>query len=340
MHLAQPAYLLLLPLLALLSWWLRGRRRAAVPHPRLAMFAGLPLGRSRLARFGGRVLRGLALAALIVALAGPRWPDLRTRLDTEGIAIVLLVDVSGSMGERDFDAGGDLITRLDAVKRIFRIFVAGSPPGQRPHFEGRPADLLGLVAFATRPEATCPLTLEHATLLRLLDAQEPRVLPGESETNLSDALALGLARLRAAGNRRRVLVLLTDGEHNQSTTRSGWSPRQAARVAAGLGVPVYAIDAGKAPVGDDATADALATREGAVSTLEDIASITGGRYFAADDTPALVAACSEIDRLERDSIVSYQYRRYHEGYPWFAGAAFALFGLAGLLEQTLWRRLP
>ena len=340
MHLAHPAYLLLLPLLPLLAWWLRGRRRAAVPHPRLALFAGLPSGRSRLARLGGPALRGLALAALVVALAGPRWPDLRTRLDTEGIAIVLLVDVSGSMGERDFDAGGELVTRLEAVKRAFRLFVAGSPPGDTPRFEGRPADLLGLVAFATRPEATCPLTLEHATLLRLLDAQEPRALPGESETNLSDAIALGLSRLRAAGNRRRVLVLLTDGEHNQTTTRSGWSPRQAAQVAAGLGVPVYAIDAGKAPAGDDATADAIATREGAVRTREDIASITGGHYFAADDTPALTAACQQIDRLERDSIASYQYRRYHEGYPWFAGAAFGLLALAGLLEQTLWRRLP
>ena len=340
MHLARPAYLLLLLLLPLLAWWLWGRRPAAVPHPRLAMFGGLPSGRSRLARRGGPVLRWLALACLVIALAGPRWPDLRTRLDTDGIAIVLLVDVSGSMGERDFDAEGELITRLDAVKRVFRLFVAGSTPGQQPHFEGRPSDLLGLVAFATRPEATCPLTLEHATLLRLLEVQEPRVLPGESETNLSDALALGLARLRAAGDRRRVLILLTDGEHNQTSTRSGWSPRQSAQVAAGLGVPVYAIDAGKAPIGGDATADAIATREGAVRTLEDIASITRGGYFAADDGPALVAACREIDRLERDSIVSYQYRRYHEGYPWFAGSAFALFALAGLLEKTLWRRLP
>ena len=340
MHLAQPAYLLLLLVLPLLARWIRGRRRAAVPHPRLTMFVGLPSGRSQLARRGGPFLRWLALVCLIVALAGPRWPDLRTRLDTDGIAIVLLVDVSGSMGERDFDAEGELITRLDAVKRVFRLFVTGSPPGQSPHFEGRPSDLLGLVAFATRPEATCPLTLEHGTLLRLLDAQEPRVLPGESETNLSDALALGLARLKAADNRRRVLILLTDGEHNQTSTRSGWSPRQSAQVAAGLGVPIYAIDAGKLPVGADATAEAIATREGAVHTLEDIATIARGGYFAADDTLALVAACREIDRLERDSIASYQYRRYHEGYPWFAGAAFALFALAGLLEKTLWRRLP
>src|SRR4051812_19625659 len=103
MQLAQPAYLLLLLLLPPLAWWQLRRRRAAVPHPALALFAGLPHGRARLARHGGRALRWLALGCLIAALAGPRWPDLRTRLDTEGIAIVLLVDVSASMGERDFE---------------------------------------------------------------------------------------------------------------------------------------------------------------------------------------------------------------------------------------------
>jgi Ca-activated chloride channel family protein len=137
-----------------------------------------------------------------------------------------------------------------------------------------------------------------------------------------------------------VLVLLTDGEHNQAQTRSGWTPRQAAQVAAGLGVPVHTIDAGKTPGGAEASPEDAASREQAVATLTDIAAVTGGRYFAAADTPALVAACRTIDRLERDSIASYQYRRYHEGYPWLAGAAFALFAVAGLLEQTLWRRLP
>ena len=94
----------------------------------------------------------------------------------------------------------------------------------------------------------------------MLDAEQPRSMTGESETNISDAVALGLARLRAAGARRKVLVLLTDGEHNVSTPRSGWSPRQAAQIAASLDVPIYTIDAGSD--GPTAEADATASAAG------------------------------------------------------------------------------
>lgn len=329
-HLAQPAYLLLLLLLPLVVRWHLRRRRRGVTHPSLALFDGLPVGRVLLAEHGGLALRVASLALIVLALSQPRWPDLRTRLESEGIAILLAVDVSGSMAERDFDRDGQLISRLQAVQYVFRDFV-----------ERRPADLIGLVSFATRPEATCPLTLNHTTLLRLLSAQEPLGVPGESETNLSDAVALSLTRLRAAGPRRKILVLLTDGEHNQSQTRSGWSPRQAAQVAASLGVPIHAIDAGASPAGDDAeNATALRAREQAEATLQDMARLTGGSYFPARDTNALENACRRIDQLERTAIASYQYRRYHEAYPWVALAAFVLYVSALVLDQTLWRRLP
>jgi Ca-activated chloride channel family protein len=343
-HFASPAYLLLLLALPPLAWLHLRRRRAAVPHPSLALFTGLAVGRAPVVRYGGLLLRLLSLALLAVALAGPRWPDLRTRLDTEGIALMMVVDVSGSMAERDFDSGGEPISRLDAVKRVFHLFVAGGavegglPDPHQQAFEGRPTDLVGLVTFATRPEVACPLTLGHATLFRLLDLEQPRAVPGESETNISDAVTLALARLRAAGPRRKVLVLLTDGEHNVTSPPSGWSPRQAAQVAASLGVPVYTIDAGSdAPTRE---ADRTANREQSVQTLRDLAGITGGRYFAARDTAALVAACRTIDRLERTTIESFQYRRYHEACSWLALASFVFFVLALLLERTLWRRLP
>jgi Ca-activated chloride channel family protein len=343
-HFASPGYLLLLLVLPPLAWLHLRRRRASVPHPSLTLFADLPVGRAPLARHGGLALRLLALALLAVALAGPRWPDLRTRLDTEGIALMMVVDVSGSMAERDFDWNGEAISRLDAVKRVFHLFVAGGaaqgglPDGRSPAFEGRHTDLVGLVTFATRPDVACPLTLGHATLFRLLDAEQPRAVPGESETNISDAVTLGLARLRAAGPRRKVLVVLTDGEHNVTNPPSGWTPRQAAQVAASLGVPVYAIDAGSDAAGRDA--DAAANREVSVQTLRDLAGITGGKYFAARDTAALVAACRAIDRLERTTIASFQYRRYHEAYPWLALASFVFFVLALALERTWWRTLP
>jgi Ca-activated chloride channel family protein len=355
---ASPVSLWLTLLVLPLLWWILRRRRFALRHPAIATLGALPSGRSRLARWGPAVLRSLSLLLLIVALAGPRWPDLRTRIETEGIAIVMLVDVSGSMAERDFDWRGEPITRLEAVKRVFHLFVAGGDGPEATgdgtdasNFQGRPTDQIGLVTFATRPETACPLTLSHSVLLRLLDAERPRTIPGESETNLSDAVALGLHRLRSAGPRRKVLVLLSDGEHNVPHPQSGWTPRQAAQVANGLHVPIYSIDAGgtgastkeQAVPADDSTDHADSpgeTRAQAVRTLEEMARIAHGQYFQARDTKGLLNACRTIDELERTDLRSFQYRRYHEAYPWFALGAFVFFSIALALERTMWRRIP
>jgi Ca-activated chloride channel family protein len=341
-HFAAPAYLLLLLLLPLLAWRHLRLRRLGVPHPGLSLFARLPVGRARVAQFGGLFLRLLALTLLAIALAGPRWPDLETPLETEGIAVMMVVDVSGSMAETDFDWSGESISRLEAVKRVFRLFIGGTATGERlpdgsdARFEGRATDLVGLVTFATRPDAVCPLTLSHNTLFRVLMTEEARGMSGESETNISDAITLALARLRAAGPRRKVLVLLTDGEHNVRPTRSGWAPLQSAQLAASLGVPIYAIDAGN----DSPREGDSDNRAQSVQVLKDMANITGGRYFAARDTAGLIAACRTIDRQERSPIASYQYKRYHEAYPWLGLASFVSFVLTLGLERTVWRRLP
>jgi Ca-activated chloride channel family protein len=354
---ANPTFLWLTLLAPPLWWWMLRRRRSALRHPGVGDLIALPTGRARRARWGPAVLRSLALLLLAVAAAGPRWPDLRTRIDTEGIAILMLVDVSGSMAERDFDWRGEPIARLEAVKKVFQLFVAGGDgpeatgDGADPsNFRGRPTDQIGLVTFATRPETTCPLTLSHSVLLRLLQAEQPRSIPGESETNISDAVAMGLQRLRSAGPHRKVLVLLSDGEHNVPQPQSGWTPRQAAQVANGLHVPIYSIDAGgsgastKEPAakqeGGDNAASPGEVRAKAVRTLEEMARIAHGQYFQARDTKALLSACRAIDELERADLRSFQYRRYHEAYPWFALAAFALFGTALALERTIWRRIP
>src|SRR5579875_2827245 len=180
-----PVYLWLLLLVPLLFWWEWQRRRSALRYPSIDGLRSLPAGKARWARWGSAGLRSLALLLLILATAGPRWPDLRTRIETEGIAMVMLVDVSGSMAERDFDWHGEPISRLEAVKKAFQLFVAGndgssllSPPEVEEikregdgtdisDFRGRPTDLIGLVTFATRPETACPLTLSHSVLLRL-----------------------------------------------------------------------------------------------------------------------------------------------------------------------------
>lgn len=346
---AHPAFLLLALLVPLLVWrWLR-QRPGALLYPDTGWLAGLPAGRNQWARWGGAGLRAGALLFLVIALAGPRWPDSGTRLPTEGIAIVMLVDVSGSMAEPDFDWHGQPISRLEAVKKVFHLFVEGGEGPNGETLEGRADDLIGLVTFATWPHSACPLTLSHAVLLRLLDAEQPRSVPTESRTNISDAIVWGLHRLDNAQNGRKVLVLLSDGEHN--VPESPVTPRQAAQLAANRRVPIYTIDAGgetesalEAGVEErkselDTQAAAKIRVEG-MRMLQAVATITGGKSFQARDTATLLAVCREIDRLERREIQSFQYRRYFEGFPWVGLAGLACWVLVKVLEMTWWLRIP
>ena len=338
---AHPVFLLSLLSVPLLVWsWLR-RHRGALRFPDAATLAALPAGRSRIARWGGALMRAAGLTILVLAVAGPRWPDEGTRLDTEGIAIAMVVDVSGSMAEPDFEWGDQRVTRLEAVKRAFALFVDGGQGPKDIQLEGRRADLIDLVAFATRPETVCPLTLSHAVLLQMLNAEQPRSLPTEAQTNIGDAVAWALHTLESAGARRKVMLLLSDGEHN--VPPPALKPRQAAQLAANLHVPIYAIDAGgDAPVRESGPEPRTETEDRAqgMRTLQAVAKISGGHYFRAQDSAALLAACREIDRLERREIKSFQYRRYYEGYPWFGLAALVFFVSVLTLELTVWRRVP
>jgi Ca-activated chloride channel family protein len=335
-HFATPGFLwLCLAVPPLVWWWLR-LRRPAVRYPATGLVAGLPSGRAQIARWGGAGLRGLSLVLLAVALAGPRWPDLRTRIDTEGIAVMMVVDVSGSMGTADFNWDGEKIARLDAAKRAFALFVKGGPSNGGADFAGRPTDLVGIVAFASRPEAVCPPTLSHSVVLKMLEKQEPVNVATEADTNLSDALVVALVRLKNTPAQRKVIVLLSDGDYSrgESNMRSGWKPEEVALIAAEMKVPIYCIDADCRP------ANTTTERREAIETQQTLAGSTGGRYFPAGDTPGLLAAYQSIDRLEKSDITSYQYRRYYEAYPWLAGAAFALLALVSMLEMTIWRKLP
>ncbi|MCI0462966.1 MAG: VWA domain-containing protein [Gemmataceae bacterium] len=341
-HFTQPLWLQLLALIPPLLWWWDQQSRSALRFSDTRPLLRLPSGRSGQARYGGLILRGAGLMLLVVALAGPRWPDPGSRIATDGIAIVLVVDVSGSMNERDFTWQGEPVRRIDAVKRALRLFVEGGEGPEKIKLEGRRNDLLGLVTFATVPESVCPLTLSHPVLLALLENEQPRERPDEGRTNIGDGIAWGLHRLRAAGPRRKVLVLLTDGEHNVGPP--ALKPRQAGQLAGNLGVPIYTIDAGndappKAPA-DGADGTSAADRLKARKILQEVARMTRGRYFQAHDTKALLDVCSQIDRLERSEIESFRYRRYAEGYAWFGLGSFVLFVLAQALELTWWRRVP
>jgi Ca-activated chloride channel family protein len=333
---------LLLALLAvplLVAAWLY-QRRANILFSDARLLDPLPRGSSRIARWAGAGLRGLALVLLVLAMAGPRSPDLRTRLPTEGVAVSMVVDVSGSMAEPDFLWKDHKVRRIDAVKEAFRLFVQGGDGPGGEHLEGRPNDLIGLVTFATEPDGVCPLTLSHAALLDLLKAEEPRTLPGESRTNMSDGIAWGLHQLESAAAQRKVLILLSDGEHNvpdPAPQGLPWTPLRAAETAANRGIPIYTIDAGGEGGSEEGE---VVNRQDAVQTLQQIAQRTGGRYFQAQDARALLAACQEIDRLERQQIQSFQYRRYHEFFPWFGLAAVLAWAGIHMMEATVWRRVP
>jgi len=332
---SNPWFLLLLPLVPLLGWWRWRQRRPALRFSDSHLLENLPPGRGRYVKPLDCMLHAAALCAVILALAGPRIP-LPTPITTEGIAIVLAVDVSGSMREIDFDWNGALTSRINAVKRVFQLFVQGGvgPDGQT--FAGRQADLVGLVTFATYPDSTAPLTLSHGVLVQLFEAEQPRPLD-EAQTNIGDAIAEALLRLEeGGGNRRKVIILLSDGEHNfvGPTGSPTWAPRLAAQRAADLGIPIYTIDAGS-DTGSDAAA-----RTAGVESLKEVARVTGGQSFSARDANALLNACREIDRLERRPIQSFRYRRYRELHTPFGVAAVVLLLGARLLDAAWGRRLP
>jgi Ca-activated chloride channel family protein len=333
---AEPGWLALLPLPLLGSWLTLRRPAPALRYPSLALVAGLSRGRARRAVVGPATLRATGLTLVIVAAGGPRLPDLSTPLPVEGVSVMLALDVSGSMAARDFPESGRRDgTRLDAARSAYRLFVIGGE-ADGVTLPGRPRDAIGLVAFAAVPRTVCPLTLSHATLLQLLDAQQPRTGP-DAGTNVGDAITEAVLRLDTPGPRRKVLILLSDGETNAPTGDAGAAlkPRQAANLAKSLGITIYAIDCGGEPTA--ATDAELAQRAAGRDVLAAVARMTGGRYFEADSGDGMVDACRAIDELERHPLDSFRSRRYRPLGHWGALAAVGCLSLATIAGATRWR---
>lgn len=334
-----PAFLFLLPLpLAVAAWHLR-RRRAALRYSEVAALHGLSMGRAKLSRWGGAVIRGLILFGFILACANPRFPDLKTRLPVEGISLVFVLDVSGSMATADFVPAADAppITRLSEAKHAFRLFAVGgeSPDGQK--FTGRPNDTIALVTFASIPATVCPLTLNHTVLMQVLDDQKTQDAL-TAGTNIGDALGEALVRLGSAVNgRKKVIVLLSDGEHNK-VSENTLRPVQSALLAEKLNVPIYTIDCGGDPIGNDRESNTQ--RYEGRQVMERIAETTGGRSFVANSGADLREVFQLIDKLESGPVESFRYRRYHE-FGWLAGCLSMLLLIAlVVLERTWLRRFP
>jgi Ca-activated chloride channel homolog len=343
----NPAFLFLLLLTPpLFVWWLR-RQRASLRFSDTRSFAGLPVGRARRSRVVTALLRSIALISVIAALAGPRLPDLKTRIPTESVAIMIVMDASGSMEQESFvwQDGRPPISRREAANRAFRLFVAGGDAPDGAHFDGRSTergvDAIGLVVFSNWPHPLCPPTLNHSVLLHILEGYRKGPIRDEG-SNIGDAIAEGLYRLEKAAPARKVLILISDGEHNFDHVDPygrPLMPEETAQWAANLGVPIYVIDPGGEPP-PDATQSEIVQRQGGRRVNQAIADLTGSRVFTANNGNELLSVCKKIDELERQPILSHSYRRYREYYPWLAGWALAVAIMVVVMEQTRWRGIP
>jgi Ca-activated chloride channel family protein len=285
---AHPALLGLLALPILLALARRrSRGTSAIEVPGLA--PARPTAASRLAALPG-ALTGLGLACAIAALAGPRRPVRRALTGTPGAAIAVALDVSGSMSAEDFQPRN----RLDVARGVVADFV-----------RGRPDDEIALLAFAGDARTVCPATEDHDALLALLAPLDGTKFA--DGTAIGNAIATGVARLKALPVKSRVLVLVTDGGNNAGQI----DPDTAARIAAAFGIRIHAVAVGKGgrvpitvTVRDPETGRSEKRRiEAEVQVdealLQRIARTTGGRFFRATDARALREIFAAIDSLEK-----------------------------------------
>ncbi len=261
----------------------------------------------------------------------------------------MALDVSGSMGTEDvaWNPGSPPVSRMEAARRALKLFLAGGDAPDGTPFDPRPGDSVGLVAFAAVPQTVCPLTLNHSVLFKVADGLQPK--GGiDAGTNIGDSLAEAILRLDAVKNpnKGRVLILLSDGEHNvfkedvPDAKRPGIDrtlrPREAAQLAANLNIKVYTIDAGGEPP-PGATAEMIEQRKGGQQALKDVADMTKGKSFRVTSGSELLAAYREISLLEKGPEKAPIYREYFEDYKWFAAAALVLLVVTHALDRTLWR---
>jgi Ca-activated chloride channel family protein len=316
--LAVPAYL----------WLVRGARDHALVFSRTAV-ARWVRGRSAgpVAQAPGW-LRAAAVIALVLALAGPRSGAAVVDVDAEGIAIMLVLDISSSMLAEDFAPRN----RLVVAKQKIAEFI-----GSREY------DRIGLVAFAGEALTQTPLTIDYPVLYQALDHVQAGVGQLEDGTAIGTAIATAANRLRHAPGESKVMVLLTDGENN----RGEIDPLTAARAAAAFDIRIYTIGVGTdgvAPIPIASGPFGVQYAELPVSIdeplLMDIARITGGQYFRATNEAALDSVYAAIDRLERSTVEVRRYVNHTPRHlPLLFIAMVALIGEWGL-RASRWGRVP
>ena len=350
---------ILVPVLIALYVYRQQRRKSTIKFPALAIAKkAVPSRRVRL-RHIVPALRLAALCCFIVALARPQNAMEIEYTNTDGVDIMLVLDVSGSMGTLD------MLTRVEQAKlgvmNAERIYKSGdfwkySRMGYAQDviaefIQKRRSDRIGLSAFGSRAMTQCPLTLDYGSLLEILGATDELARDSvvASRTAIGDGLMNALARLQKSEAKSKVVILLTDGKDNASVI----SPVRAAEVAQSLGIKVYTVGVGKKKgkilgfqenpwTGEISWSERDITPEEGIdeSTLVVVAQKTGGKFYRAENKEQLEEIYSEIDQLEKTEIETVVYARYAEKfYPWLlAGALLILLEL--LLANTRFVRIP
>ena len=351
----ESPWMALLALLPLALWLLRRQlrlRHAAVGFSSVRNASRLKRSlRQRLLWIPG-ALRWLSCALLLIAMMRPQAGHEQVQEISQGIAIEMVLDRSGSM-QLEMDFEGKLRNRLDCAKEVFRRFVFGYGSA----LKGRASDLIGMIAFARYSDTVCPLTLTHNVIKPFLDTVKLADTQAEDGTAIGDAVALAAARLHTVEEtlskqnkkekgaykiKSKVMILLTDGENNCGRH----SVLQGGELAKKWGIRIYVIaltsddvyQTVKTPLGNISrrvSAPRLNTSE-----LEKIASDTGGFFRSAGDTRALQRVYEEIDSMEQSEVESTRFVDYRELFVPFVLLGFAALALEQLLVCTYFRRLP
>ena len=327
MEFANPTYLyLLLLLLPLIAWYIvkLSRMQASFKLPSTDAFEDMPRTLRVYLRHLPFALRIIAIALVIIILARPQSINQWQETQSEGIDIVLAVDISGSMLAQDLTPN-----RLVAAKKVAAEFVTD-----------RSRDKIGLVIFAGESFTQCPLTTDHKVLLNLLNEVDFGMV--EDGTAIGLGLANSVNRLKDSNSQSKVVILLTDGTNN----RGQIAPLTAADLARSYGIRVYTIGVGTQGVAPTPVQTPFGIRIQNVEvdidekTLTEIASITGGQYFRAEDNEGLSSIYDEIDEMEKYLINVQNVTRKKELYLPFALLAFSLIFIELILRRTWLRSIP
>ncbi len=316
-------YLLFLPLI---GWyvWKQHTMNATLQISSLSGFEGMRKSYKYYLRHLPFLLRMMALGVIIFVLARPQSTSNWSNTTTEGIDIVMSIDLSGSMQAQDLKPN-----RLDAAINVATEFVAG-----------RHNDKMGLVVFAGESFTQCPLTTDQSVLINLFKAIPQIEL--EDGTAIGMGLATAIARIKDSEAKSKVIILLTDGENNAGEI----TPETAAEMAKTFGIRVYTIGVGTNGSAPFPVQTAFGTRYQQVPVkideplLKKIAADTGGEYFRATNNEALTAIYAKIDELEKTKIEKREYSKKTEEYWRYAVLALMLLMAEVLLRNTVLRTIP